>query len=266
MSQTKAAGFDFSLYSRNRAISKKVGEMQYRKTGTTIAGVVYDGGVILGADTRATAGPMVVVKNEHKIHYISDNIWCLGAGTAADTQQTTNLISAKLKLYQMNTGMQPQVAQATNLLANKLFYYQGYISAALIIGGFDCHGPSLYTLYPDGACARAPFATMGSGSYSAVSVLENGWKPNMTEEEAKDLVTRAIMAGITNDLGSGSNVNLCIINEKGSNYIENYKVSNQRIFRIAKPVSSINIEVVKETVRPISVPEVHLEILDGVAQ
>ena len=74
------------------------------------------------------------------------------------------------------------------------------------------------------------------------------------------------MAGITNDLGSGSNVNLCVINEKGYNYIENYKISNQRTFRIEKPVSAINVEVIKETVRPLSIPEVHLEILDGVAQ
>ena len=166
----------------------------------------------------------------------------------------------------MNTGMQPQVSQATNLLANKLFYYQGYISAYLIIGGYDYQGPSLYTLYADGACSRSPFSTLGSGSYAAVSVLENGWKPHMNEEEAKELVTKAIMAGITNDLGSGSNVNLCVINEKGYNYIENYKISNQRTFRIEKPVSAINVEVIKETVRPLSIPEVHLEILDGVAQ
>ena len=61
---------------------------------------------------------------------------------------------------------------------------------------------------------------MGSGSYAAVSVLENGWRKNMTEEEAKELVANAILAGITNDLGSGSNVNLCVINDKGSQNIK----------------------------------------------
>jgi 20S proteasome alpha/beta subunit len=41
-----------------------------KKTGTTIVGVVFDGGVVLGADTRATEGDTVADKNCEKIHYI----------------------------------------------------------------------------------------------------------------------------------------------------------------------------------------------------
>lgn len=44
------------------------------KTGTTIAGLVYEDGVILGADTRATEGMIVADKNCEKIHYIAPNI------------------------------------------------------------------------------------------------------------------------------------------------------------------------------------------------
>ena len=40
------------------------------------------GGVVLGADTRATEGDTVADKNCEKIHYIADNIWCCGAGTS----------------------------------------------------------------------------------------------------------------------------------------------------------------------------------------
>ena len=59
------------------------------KTGTTICGITYKGGVVLGADTRATGGSEVVDKNCEKIHYLAPNIWCCGAGTAADTEKTT---------------------------------------------------------------------------------------------------------------------------------------------------------------------------------
>jgi len=44
------------------------------KTGTTIAGIIFKDGVILGADTRATDGNIVAEKNCSKIHYISSNI------------------------------------------------------------------------------------------------------------------------------------------------------------------------------------------------
>jgi len=38
---------------------------------------------VLGADTRATAGTIVAEKACSKIHYISPNMYCCGAGTAA---------------------------------------------------------------------------------------------------------------------------------------------------------------------------------------
>jgi 20S proteasome subunit beta 2 len=50
-------------------------------------------GVILGADTRATEGPIVADKNCEKIHKLAPNIFCCGAGTAADTENVTGTIS-----------------------------------------------------------------------------------------------------------------------------------------------------------------------------
>ena len=67
-----------------------------RKTGTTIVGVVFKDGVVLGADTRATNDSTVADKNCEKIHYIADNIYCCGAGTAADTEHTTGAVQQSL--------------------------------------------------------------------------------------------------------------------------------------------------------------------------
>lgn len=44
------------------------------KTGTTIVGIVYKDGVVLGADTRATEGPIVSDKNCEKIHFLAKNM------------------------------------------------------------------------------------------------------------------------------------------------------------------------------------------------
>ena len=44
-----------------------------------------------------------------------------------------------------------------------------------------------------------------------MAVLETGWTPGMSEEEAKKLVRDAITAGIINDMGSGSNVDIAVI-------------------------------------------------------
>ena len=77
-------GFQFDNVQRN-ALLERLGMHAPKaiKTGTTIAGIIFKDGVMLGADTRATEGPIVADKNCEKIHYIADNIYCCGAGTAA---------------------------------------------------------------------------------------------------------------------------------------------------------------------------------------
>lgn len=46
-------------------------------------------------------------------------------------------------------------------------------------------------------------------------------RDDMSEEEAVALVAKAIRAGIFNDLGSGSNVDVCIIRKDGVDYRRN---------------------------------------------
>lgn len=91
------------------------------KTGTTIVGIVYKDGVVLGADTRATGGSEVVDKNCEKIHYLAPNIWCCGAGTAADTEKTTELIASNLELLRLSTGTQSRVVTSLTMLKRMLY-------------------------------------------------------------------------------------------------------------------------------------------------
>lgn len=167
--------------------------------------------MVLGADTRSTNGPIVADKNCEKIHYIARNMYCCGAGTAADTENTTALISSQLELHRLQTAREPRVATALAMLKQRLFQYQGHISAALILGGVDLTGPSLYTIHPHGSADKLPFVTMGSGSLAAMGVFEAEYKVDMEREDAVKLVVAAISAGIFEDLGSGSNVDVCVI-------------------------------------------------------
>eukprot|EP00871_Galdieria_phlegrea_P000569 jgi/Galph1/1512/GphlegSOOS_G193.1 len=242
-------GFNFNYVERNRKLEDRfvqlifrdcaytlVGNSGYkapsvRKTGTTIVGVVFRDGVVLGADTRATSDTTVFDKNCEKIHYITPNIYCCGAGTAADTENTTALVSSQLELHRLNSGRESRVVTALTLLKRMLFRYQGHVSAALVLGGVDFYGPHLYTVYPHGSTDRLPFVTMGSGSLAAMSVFESKYQDDMTREDAMKLVHEAISAGIFNDLGSGGNVDLCVITRGNTEYLRGYAKENERKFR-----------------------------------
>lgn len=222
LKESEQGGFSFDLFHRNNQIAKGLSDKASDsvnssilpnawKTGTTIVGVAYKDGIVLGADTRATGGTEVVDKNCEKIHYIAPNIWCCGAGTAADTEKTTDMIASNLELLRLSTGTQSRVITALTLTKRMLYKYQGHVSAALILGGVDVQGPHLYSIAPHGSTMRLPYTTMGSGSLAAMSVFETRYTEDMEEEDAIKLVQDAIRAGIFNDLGSGSKVDITVI-------------------------------------------------------
>ena len=72
--------------------------------------------------------------------------------------------------------------------------------------------------------------TMGSGFLGATSILETRFKFDMELEEAKEVVIAAVEAGIYHDLGSGSNVDVCVINRSGIKYLRNLVSKNGKVF------------------------------------
>mmetsp|Transcript_112611 Transcript_112611/g.325370 ORF Transcript_112611/g.325370 Transcript_112611/m.325370 type:complete len:279 (+) Transcript_112611:75-911(+) len=231
--QAQRGGFSFELCKRNAylAASANVKPPTATKSGTTICGVVVKDAVVLAADTRATSGSMVADKNCEKLHYISQHVYCAGAGTAADLQHTTELMEGQMELHRLATGTQPRVCTVVRRLSSMLFKYQGYIGCALVLGGVDVNGPSLYQIYPHGSTDCLPFTSMGSGSLAAMTILESEYKDDMTIEEGKALVAKAIRAGIFNDLGSGSNVDVCVITKEGGQIFRNMEKPNERKFK-----------------------------------
>jgi len=246
-------GFTFDLVKRNEFAQKMGYKMPIaKKTGTTIAGVICKDAVVLGADTRATEGSIVCDKNCEKIHYIAPNIYCCGAGTSADTENTTALVSSQLELHRLNTGRQSRVATSLTLLKQYLFRYQGHVSAALVLGGVDVNGPSLYTVYPHGSTDGLPYVTMGSGSLAAMAIFEAEFKENMTIEEGIKLVHKGISAGIFNDLGSGGNVDITVITREGTQILRNYDKPNPRKFRKEYSFPQGTTTVLDSVVEPLS--------------
>jgi len=251
-------GFNFDNCKRNAHLAHSgFKPPKVTKTGTTICAVIFKEGVVLGADTRSTGGDIVANKNCEKLHYMAPNIYCAGAGTAADCTKTTETIASQLELHRLNTGRQVPLVCANRLVKQMLFRYQGHISTYLIMGGVDSTGPHIYETAAHGSTSKVPFAAMGSGTLAAMSVLEGGWKEGLEEEEAKQLVRDAIAAGIFNDMGSGSNVDLVVIKENDNvQNLRNYEKANIKATRRQKyKYPKGTTEILSESVRKISLAD-----------
>lgn len=104
---------------------------------------------------------------------------CAGAGTAADLDKVGNMLSAQMKLLELNSGRKPRVLACMRYARQYLFKYQGYIGAYLIIGGCDFYGPYLGNVHAAGSASKEKYLADGSGSLAAIAVLEKDYKDDM---------------------------------------------------------------------------------------
>ena len=70
---------------------------------------------------------------------------------------------------------------------------------------------TLLAIHPHGSIDVVPFTALGSGGLAAMGILEANYRSDLSLEEGLELVKDAILAGIKNDLGSGSQVDICVL-------------------------------------------------------
>lgn len=195
---------------------------QMLKTGTTTVGVKYKGGVVLGADKRATAGNMIVDKKTVKVVPITDKIAVTTAGSVSEIQMLVKVVRAELKLKSLRGKREPTVNEAANLLAGMLYNSIRQPSmlpspAHFLVGGYDSTGTYLFDLWPDGSITEVgEFVSSGSGSVFALGVLEADWTEDLDEDAATKLVESAIMSSLKRDSASGNGMDLMVIGRDGT--------------------------------------------------
>jgi 20S proteasome subunit beta 1 len=61
--------------------------------------VSFDGGVVLGADSRTSMGSYIANRVSKKITKITENIFVCRSGSAADTQAVSDIVTRHMKMH-----------------------------------------------------------------------------------------------------------------------------------------------------------------------
>jgi proteasome beta subunit len=188
-------------------------QVQESMKGTTTLGIVFAGGVILATEKRATMGYMIASKKAKKVYQVADRIGMTTAGGVGDAQQLARILTVECNLYQIRRSRPITVGATATLLSNYLNqnrYFPYYVQ--LLIGGIDEKGPSVYSVDAmGGATKEEEIVATGSGSPMAYGVLEDRFKPNMTEEEAIEIAVRGLKSAMKRDAGSGEGIHVVAI-------------------------------------------------------
>lgn len=181
--------------------------------GTTTIGIVFNDGVILATEKRATMGNLVASKTAKKVYKIAPRIGMTTAGGVGDAQQLARIMQVEASLFEIRRAKHMTVGAVSTLLSNYLNqnrYYPYYVQ--LLVGGVDEKGPSVYSVDAMGGASREDdIVATGSGSPFAYGLLEDGYRREMNEEEAVDLAVRALRSAMRRDVGSGEDINVVVI-------------------------------------------------------
>lgn len=185
--------------------------------GATTIGVVYRDGVILASERRVSYGYFVMSKTAKKVFKITDTVGAAFAGLVSDMQVLSKEAAAYANIYTYEKDRPISVRATAKLMGNLLFQRRmlPYITQT-IVAGIDEDGPTLYVLDLLGSVMQDKYAVVGSGTEIAIGVLEEEYKDNMSLDEAKELVARAVRAALARDSGSGDGVDLLIITKAGT--------------------------------------------------
>ena len=194
------------------------------KTGTSTIGITYDGGVVVGADHRATMGHFIANKSVQKLFRLSDNIALTTAGLVGHAQSLSRVLAAELKLFELKRDMPMTVKGAATFTANILSGRPHYVQ--LLIVGVDPSGPSVYSIDSAGGSIPDTYCATGSGSPYMYGVLEDQFKTGMSKDQALSLAAKALLASAQRDAASGNGMDLAFItNENGFTQLSEEDVS-----------------------------------------
>ena len=181
---------------------------------TTIVGIKTNEGVVLGSDRRASKGFFIGSKITQKIAKVDETLAIAIAGQLSDAEYLIRVAKAERKLLELRRGFPLTVKESSRLIANLAYSglksYQPYF-VELLVAGVDDNGGHIYAADMSGAITTEDFASSGSGSPIAYGVLESVYHENITNEEAKEIATKAVAAAMERDPGSGNGIDVLVI-------------------------------------------------------
>ena len=199
-------------------------EANVLKTGTSTIGITFDGGVVVGADHRATMGHFIANKSVQKLFKISENVALTTAGLVGHAQSLSRTLTAELRLYELKRNTPMTVRGAATLTANILVGRPHYVQ--LLIVGTDEDGPSVYSIDSAGGSIPDAYCATVSGSPYMYGVLEDQYKHGMTQNQALKIAAKALLASAQRDAASGNGMDLAVITkDKGFQLLSESEVA-----------------------------------------
>ena len=191
-------GYDraITVFSPDRRLYQLEYVIETVQRGTIALGIKTSDGIIFAADERPRK--LQIIEGPQKLFKIDQHIGIAAAGYIPDARNQVDdarFFSQSSKLVYDEPVTVEIVAKH---IADQCQHYTQYagarpIGVALIIGGVDQNGASLFLTDPSGTYVPYNAVAIGADSDKVTEFLIKNYKQNMTLEESKTLAAASII-------------------------------------------------------------------------
>jgi len=178
--------------------------------GTTVVAIRYADGVVMAGDRRATAGNLIAHRAIEKVFPADRHSGVAIAGAAGPAMEMVKLFQLQLEHYEKVEGSALSLEGKANQLAQMV---RGNLPAAMqgmavvpLFAGYDLrrHAGRLFQYdVTGGRYEESNFATSGSGSLHAGTVVKLGFREGLGRDETVDLAITALFQAADEDSATG---------------------------------------------------------------
>ena len=178
--------------------------------GTTCVAVRYTDGVVMAGDRRATSGNWISHRTIEKVFPADRYSGVAIAGAAGPAVEMVKLFQLQLEHYEKVEGtvlsLEGKANQLSGMLRSNLPAAMAGMAVVPIFAGYDLSrgiGRLFQYDITGGRYEEADYASTGSGSLHASTVVKLGFTETLTAEEAIDLLLYALWQAADEDSATG---------------------------------------------------------------
>ncbi|XP_030761479.1 proteasome subunit beta type-1 [Sitophilus oryzae] len=198
----------------------------YADNGGSIVAIAGNDFVIIGADTRLSAGFSIYTREQNKLFSLSGTTVLGCSGCWCDTLTLTRILKSRMQMYQQEHNKVMSTEACAQMLSTMLYYkrfFPYYISNVLV--GLDNEGKGcVYSYDPIGHCEKATYRAGGSAGALLQPLLDNqigqknmlNVKPeSVTKERALSIIKDVFISAAERDIYTGDSISINIITKDG---------------------------------------------------
>ena len=178
--------------------------------GTTVLAVVYDTGVIMAGDRQATEGYQVGERRIQKVYPVDRHSAIAVAGAAGPCIEMAKLFQVEVEFYEKTEGVSLSLEGQANFLSHLVRSNLGLAMQGLIVlplfAGYDLKRQRGRIFKYDAVGGRYEeddYYAIGSGGKDARTTLKKRYTPQITRQNALEIVAEALWDAADEDIATG---------------------------------------------------------------